>query len=42
MLRLTDLQKDMQVEGIEPGHAVRIVSVSPEGEDAVTVVYRVS
>lgn len=42
MLRLTDLQKDMLVDGIEPGHAVRIVSVSPEGEDAVTVVYRVS
>lgn len=40
MLKLTDIRKDAVLKGIAPGHAVKIVSVEPIGEDAVTVYYR--
>jgi len=39
MVRLDDLKKDAIVRGIAPGGAVKIVSIDPIGEDAVTVYY---
>ncbi|MGA2977502.1 MAG: helicase-related protein [Spirochaetia bacterium] len=39
MLRLEELKKDVCVEGIMPGHRVKVVSTDMIGADAVTVVY---
>jgi hypothetical protein len=40
MLKLIDIRKDPLLMGIVTGQAVKIVSVEPVGEEAVTVYYR--
>ncbi len=40
MLPLSEIKKDSIVNGIIPGHAVKVISVDAIGDDAVTVFYR--
>lgn len=40
MVKLADIKKDAVLLGILPSQAVKVVSVDPLGEDAVTVCYR--
>lgn len=40
MLKLEQVQKDSILKGIEPGIPVRIISVEPAGDAAVTVYYK--
>jgi len=40
MLKLEDISKDALLNGITPGQSVKIVSVDPVGDDAVSVVYK--
>lgn len=40
MLKLEDIQKDIQVHGIKADEIVRIVQIEPIGTDAVTVYYK--
>ena len=40
MLKLEDIKKDAQITGLEPKEVVRIVTVEPVGNDALTVYYK--
>ena len=40
MLKLEDIQKDSQVQGIDPNGVVRIISADKTGENAITVIYK--
>ena len=40
MLRLEELKSESLVRGVRPGQQVKIVSVAPVGEDAVTLYYK--
>jgi len=40
MLKLEDIRKDAQVRGIEGDEVVRVVTVEPVGDNAVTVYYK--
>ena len=40
MLKLEDIKKDAQVKGIVDGQIVRIVTVEPIGDHALTVYYK--
>ena len=40
MLKLEDIRKDAQIRGVEPEEIVRIVTVDPVGDDAITVYYK--
>ncbi len=40
MLKLIDIKKDCQVQGIDPAGAVRIISADKTGENAITVIYK--
>ncbi len=40
MIRLEDIKKDAQIRGIVPNEIVRIITVDPVGENAVTVYYK--
>ena len=42
MLKLEDIKKDTQIRGIEPDEIVRVVSVEPVGDNALTVYYKTS
>lgn len=40
MLKLEEIQKGAALNGIEPGHVVRIVTTEPVGDNALTVYYK--
>ena len=40
MLKLEDIQKDSQVQGIDPNGVVRIISADKTGDNAITVIYK--
>jgi len=40
MLKLEEIKKDAQVRGIVEGQVVRVVTVEPIGEHALTVYYK--
>ena len=40
MLKLEEIKKDAQVKGIIDGQIVRIVTIEPVGEHALTVYYK--
>lgn len=40
MLKLEDIKKDAQIQGIIPNEVVRIITVEPVGENALTVYYK--
>jgi SNF2 family DNA or RNA helicase len=40
MLKLEDLNKDAQIEGLDPNGIVRVVTCEPVGTDALTVYYQ--
>ena len=40
MIRLEEIKKDAQVRGIVPNEIVRVITVDPVGENAVTVYYK--
>ena len=40
MVKLEDIKKDAQLRGIEPEEIVRVVTVDPVGDNAVTVYYK--
>jgi SNF2 family DNA or RNA helicase len=40
MLKLEDISKDCQVQGIDPAGAVRIISADKTGENAITIIYK--
>jgi SNF2 family DNA or RNA helicase len=40
MIKLEDIKKDAQIRGIVPNQIVRIITVDPVGENAVTVYYK--
>lgn len=40
MLKLEDIKKDAAISGIVPGEVVRVVTIEPVGEHALTVYYR--
>ena len=40
MLKLEDIVKDAQIRGIEPEEIVRVVTIEPVGDDAVTIYYK--
>lgn len=40
MIRLEDIKKDAQVQGVIPNEIVRVITVEPVGENAVTVYYK--
>ena len=40
MLKLEDIRKDAQIRGIEPEEIVRVVTVEPVGDDAITIYYK--
>ena len=40
MLKLEDIKKDDQITGLEPDEVVRIVTIEPVGNDALTVYYK--
>ncbi len=40
MVKLEDIKKDSILNGIVPGHSVKIASVDPIGNDAVSVMYK--
>jgi hypothetical protein len=40
LLKLEEIKKDAQIRGIEPEHIVRVVTVEPVGNDAITVYYK--
>ncbi len=40
MLKLEDITKNSQIQGIEPEGAVRIIAAEPAGANAVTVIYK--
>ncbi|MGB4057205.1 MAG: helicase-related protein [Alphaproteobacteria bacterium] len=40
MIRLEDIKKDAQIRGIIPNEIVRVITVEPVGENAVTVYYK--
>ena len=42
MLKLEEIQKNAALNGIEPGHVVRIVTTEPVGDNALTVYYKTS
>jgi SNF2 family DNA or RNA helicase len=40
MIRLEDIKKDAQIRGIIPNEIVRVITVEPVGENAITVYYK--
>lgn len=40
MLKLEDIRKDTQITGLEADEVVRVVTVEPVGNDALTVYYK--
>jgi superfamily II DNA or RNA helicase len=42
MLKLEDVKKDAQIRGLEPDEIVRVVTIEPVGDDAITVYYKTS
>lgn len=40
MIRLEDIKKDAQIRGIIPNAIVRVITVEPVGENAITVYYK--
>ncbi|TVS19754.1 MAG: DEAD/DEAH box helicase, partial [Gammaproteobacteria bacterium] len=40
MLKLEDIRKDARIHGLEPDQVVRVVTIEPVGEDAITVYYK--
>ncbi|HDK5236357.1 TPA: hypothetical protein PS823_004342 [Klebsiella pneumoniae] len=40
MLKLEEIKKDAQIRGIIEGQVVRVVTVEPIGEHALTVYYK--
>lgn len=42
MLKLEDIKKDAAISGIAPGEVVRVVTIEPVGDHALTVYYRTS
>lgn len=40
MIRLEDIKKDAQIRGVIPNEIVRVITVEPVGENAITVYYK--
>ena len=42
MLKLEEIRKDAQIKGIEDDEIVRVVTIEPVGDHALTVYYKTS